>query len=466
MVSRLPDDFFDMDIIKDRSFYKKLFLLAIPIILQNLITYSVNLADNVMIGTLGDTAVSGVYMGTQVQTVLQVVTVGIEGGILLLAAQYWGKKDTASIKRIVKIGMTLSVSFGALIGIISAIMPEAVIGIFTNDADVIKSGAEYLGTVCFSYIFFSVTQGLITSMRTVESPRIGLAVSLVSLGVDVVLNYVLIFGKLGFEPMGVKGAATATVIARIAEFCVILIYVLFIDKKLRLITAASLKPSALVSFDRTLFRDYIKYGTPLVLGQLVWGTNLFSNSVILGHFGDEVITAVSIANTLNNLMYVGINGMASAVGIVTGKKVGAGDIDDIRRYARTVQLIFLCMGIGSFALLLGLRVPFISMYDVSSGAVNYAMQFIAILSITAIGTCYQMPCLFGLVKSGGDVSFVFKNDTVFVFGVVIPSAVVTSLLGAPAWVVFLCLKVDQILKCIVAFFKIRRYNWMKNLTRQ
>jgi len=454
-----------MNIIKEKSFYVKLFLLAIPIILQNLITYSVNLADNVMIGTLGDTAVSGVYMGTQVQTVLQVVTVGIEGGILLLAAQYWGRKDTASIKRTVKIGMTLSVSFGALMTVVSALFPRSVIGIFTNEAAVIESGAEYLGTVCFSYIFFCLTQGFITSMRTVESPRVGLLVSIVSLCVDVVLNYVLIFGKLGFEPMGIRGAAVATVIARIAEFAVILIYVLFIDKKLRLIERGSFKLSKLFCFDKTLFRDYIRYGTPLVLGQLVWGANLFSNSVILGHFNDEVITAVSIANTLNNLMYVGINGMASAVGIVTGKKVGGGDIDDIRSYAKTVQLIFLCMGLGAFAMLFGLRTPFISMYDVSDGAVGYAMQFIAVLSVTAVGTCYQMPCLFGLVKSGGDVSFVFKNDTVFVFGVVIPSAIIASLAGMPPWMVFLCLKIDQILKCIVAFFKIRRFNWMKNLTR-
>lgn len=455
-----------MKIIKDLSFYKKLFILAIPIILQNLITYSVTLADNVMIGTLGDTAVSGVYMGGQVQTVLQVVSVGIEGGILLLAAQYWGRKDTANIKKIVKIGMTFSVTFGAAIGLICALMPKAVIGIFTNDAAVIESGAQYLGVVCASYIFFCATQGLITSMRAVESPRIGLAVSLTSLIVDVLLNYILIFGKLGFSPMGIKGAAVATVIARVVEFAVVLIYVLFVDKKLKLITASSFRPRALLSFDKTLLRDYIKYGTPLVLGQLVWGANLFSNSLILGHFSEEVITAVSIANTLNNLMYVGINGMASAVGIVTGKKVGAGDIDDIKSYAGSVQLVFFGMGILSAAMLFLLREPFIAMYDVSAGAVGFAMQFIAVLCVTAVGTCYQMPCLFGLVKSGGDVSFVFRNDTIFVFGVVIPSAIIASLLGAPAWIVFLCLKIDQLLKCIVAFFKIRRYNWMKNLTRQ
>ena len=454
-----------MRIIKDRSFFKALLLLALPIILQNLVTYSVTLADNLMIGSLGDDAVSGVYMGGQVQTVLQVVTAGFESGLLLLSAQYWGKRDTDSIKKIVKIGMTFSLILGIAVTFVCLFFTEGVLGIFTDSEAVIKSGAEYLGIVCFSYVFFCITQSLIAAMRSVESANIGLAVSLVSLGVDVVLNYVLIFGKLGFEPMGVKGAAVATLIARIVETAVITVYVLFIDRRLRLITRKAFTVRGLLYYDKALLRDFIKYGAPLIAGQLVWGANLFSNSVIMGRFAQEVITAVSIANTLNNLMYVGINGLASAIGITTGKKVGAGKIEDIRAYSNTVQLIFLAMGIASFFMFTFLREGFISLYSITEGAAGYASQLITVLSFTGIGTCYQMPCLFGLVKSGGDVGFVFKNDTIFVFGVVIPSAVITALLGCPPWVVFLCLKIDQILKCIVAFFKIRRYNWMKNLTR-
>ena len=443
---------------RDKNFYKTIIALAIPMVLQNLITYSVGLADNLMIGSLGDSAISGVYMGNQVQTVLQVLSAGIEGGILLISAQYWGKKDTESIRRITSIGIWFSLMLGMVFSVVTTLAPRQVISIFTDVEPVIENGVEYLSMLCFSYVFFALTQAMIASMRSVESAQIGLVVSTASLVIDVALNYILIFGKLGFEPMGVKGAATATLIARICETIIIFTYVRFIDKKL------CFRVRMLKTIDKGLLKDFIKYGTPLILGQLVWGTNLFANSMILGHLGEAVTTAVSIANTLNNLMYVAVNGLAGAVGIVIGKKVGAGDIGRIREYSNTVQIGFLMLGFLTSAFFMVMCRPFIGLYDITAEAAGYAEQFIHVLCVTCIGTCYQCPCLFGLVKSGGDVSFVFKNDTFAVFCVVIPTALLTSFLGCPAWVVFFCLKSDQIFKCIVAFFKIRKYNWMKNLT--
>ena len=222
-----------------------------------------------------------------------------------------------------------------------------------------------------------------------------------------------------------------------------------------------------------LFRhDFIKYGLPLVAGEIVWSVNMMCNSIIFGRFFDETVsTAVSVANTMNTLAYITISGLASAVGIITGKTVGAGKTELMKEYARTTQVLFLGVGIFSGALVALLNAPFVKLYSIMPGggisaeAAVQARMLISVLSVTIIGTSYQMPCLFGLVKSGGDISFVFKNDTIFVFCVVLPSALISALLGAPAWWVFACLKSDQILKCIVAFFKIRRYNWMKNLTR-
>lgn len=444
---------------RDKSFYRTIISLAIPMVLQNLITYSVGLADNLMVGSLGDSAISGVYMGNQVQTVLQVLSAGIEGGILLISAQYWGKKDVDSIRKITSVGIWFSLLIGMIFSVVTTVAPREVISIFTDVEPVIDNGVEYLSMLCYSYVFFTLTQAMTVSMRSVESAQIGLIVSSCSLVIDITLNYIFIFGKLGFEPMGVKGAALATLIARICETLIVFTYVRFIDKKLEF------RLKMLKHIDIPLFKDFLKYGTPLMLGQLVWGTNLFSNSVILGHLGESVTTAVSIANTLNNLMYVGVNGLAGAVGIVIGKKVGSGQTERIREYSNTVQICFLCLGFFTSAFFFLICRPFISLYDITPESAEYAKQFIHVLCVTAIGTCYQCPCLFGLVKSGGDVSFVFKNDTIAVFCVVIPTAIITSKLGCPAWVVFFCLKSDQIFKCIVAFFKIRKYNWMKNLTK-
>ena len=444
---------------KDRSFYRSLVTLAVPISLQNLVTFAVSFADNVMIGSLGDDAISGVYIGGQLQSVLQMFVGGIEGAILILTAQYWGKKDTQSIRKVVSIGIKFALAVGLLSSLVAVLFPQWVIRAFTTEPGVIQEGAAYVQIVGFTYLFFSVSQVMIAAMRSVETARIGLYISCMALVINVCLNYVFIFGHFGFPAMGVRGAALATLVSRILEMCVGVGYVFFVDKKLRF----GLKD--LLHTDRQLLRDFIRYGLPVIGGQVVWAINSLANTKILGYYSAGVIAAASITGMLHNLVYVWMNGMSSAVGIITGKTVGAGQYEKMKEYSKTVQMIFLFVGLISGAAVFLARDGFISLYNASPEAQAYSRQFINVISVTIIGTCYQAACLFGLVKSGGDISFVFKNDTIFVFLVVIPSSLLAMWLGAPPWVVFACLKCDQILKCFVAIVKINRYNWMKNLTR-
>ena len=444
---------------KDRSFYRSLVTLAVPISLQNLVTFAVSFADNVMIGSLGDDAISGVYIGGQLQSVLQMFVGGIEGAILILAAQYWGKKDTQSIRKVVSTGIKFALAVGLLSSLVAVLFPQWVIRAFTTEPGVIQEGAAYVQIVGFTYLFFSVSQVMIAAMRSVETARIGLYISCMALVINVCLNYVFIFGHFGFPAMGVRGAALATLVSRILEMCVGVGYVFFVDKKLRF----GLKD--LLHTNRQLLRDFIRYGLPVIGGQVVWAINSLANTKILGYYSAGVIAAASITGMLHNLVYVWMNGMSSAVGIITGKTVGAGQYEKMKEYSKTVQMIFLFVGLISGAAVFLARDGFISLYNASPEAQAYSRQFINVISVTIIGTCYQAACLFGLVKSGGDISFVFKNDTIFVFLVVIPSSLLAMWLGAPPWVVFACLKCDQILKCFVAIVKINRYNWMKNLTR-
>lgn len=448
-------------ITRDKSFYKNLIALAIPIALQNLVTFLVNMADNVMIGTLGDDAISGVYMGGQLQTVIQMFIGGIEGAVLILAAQYWGKKDTKSIKKIIAIGAVFAVSCGLIFTLAATIFPKEIVLIFTREEGVVSEGATYLGIIGFSYIFFCITQVSIASMRSVETAKIGLYVSLMALVVNVGLNYLLIFGVEGYIPeLKVKGAAIATLISRIIEMAVVLFYVRFKDKKLKL------RLVDLMVFDKVMVKDFIKYGLPLMGGQVVWSINMLANSMILGRYTSGVMAAVSIAGMLSNLAYVFLNGLSGAVGIITGKTVGQGLFEKMKEYAKTVQIIFLFVGILTGLGVYFIKAPFISLYNTSAEGAIFANQFINVLAVTTVGTCYQAASLFGLVKSGGDISFVFKNDSIFVFCVVLPSAIISSFLGAPPWVVYACLKCDQIFKCFVAVVKINKFNWMKNLTRE
>jgi len=245
-----------------------------------------------------------------------------------------------------------------------------------------------------------------------------------------------------------------------AETAIIALYVFKRDQRLKL------RPRDLLRTDRLLLKDFIRYGSPIIAGQLVWAANMLCSSAIMGRQTAEgAVAAMSIAGTVNNLAYVVMNGMSGAVGIITGKTIGAGLEHKMREYARTVQVLFLCLGLVTGFTVFHIRGGFIGLYAVSAAAAAEADRYIRVLSVTLVGTCYQAACLFGLVKSGGDISFVFKNDFIFVFGVVLPSAIIATLCQAPAWVVFACLKCDQILKCFVAVVKINRFNWMKNLTR-
>ena len=447
-------------ITRDRTYYHSLVTLAIPVALQSLITFLVSFADNLMVNSLGDAAVSGVYMGSQIQTFIQMFTNGVGGAILIIAAQYWGKQEKQPIRTIIAIGVRISMIVGVVFTGVGLFMPEPIIRFFTKDPGVVAEGITYLRWVSLSFVFFCMTQALISAMRSVEVTRIGMMVSLASLVVNVGLNYILIFGKLGFDPMGVKGAAIATVFSRITETVVIAYYVFIYDKRL------GFKLKHLLLKNRLLTKDFIRYGLPLVAGEIVWSVNMMCNSKILGGYGETVITAASVVNTLNTLAFITISGLASAVGIITGKTIGAGKTEVMKEYARTTQILFLCVGVlsGAFVFLIG--PGFVGLYSgISAEAASQSMNFARVLAITIIGTAYQMPCLFGLVKSGGDISFVFRNDTIFVFLVVLPSAFLAAYLGAPAWITFACLKCDQILKCFVAVVKVNRFNWMKKLTR-
>lgn len=447
--------------VRDKSFYKTLITLAIPIALQNFLAFAVNFADNLMIGTLGEYVIAGVYMGNQIQTFLQFFVNGVSSALLILAAMYWGKRDIAPIRNMTAFCLRLITAVGILLAVISFLFPEMLLGLFTNDAKVIVEAKKYLQIVCWSYIFFCISQLLMSAMRAVETVRIGLVISISTLFVNVGLNYILIFGKLGLPAMGIHGAAIATLISRIIEAVIMCVYTFVIDQKMQF----RMKHIFLRGGD--LVKDLVRYGTPVLGGQVVWAINSLAQSAIIGHMNAEAIASVSVAGMLNSLLYMTVLGLSAALGIITGKTVGAGKIDLMKQYAKTAQVLFALIGWLCGAVMFLLRDAFLSLYTLEPETIVVAKQFLTVLAVAMVGRCYQATCLAGLVKAGGDTSFVFKNDSIFVFLVVLPSALIAqNVFHAPAWIVYSCLMSDQILKCFVAVVKINSFNWIRDLTRK
>ena len=447
--------------VKDSRFYKSFFSMTGVIALQNLITFAVNLADNIMIGGYSQDALSGVAMVNQIQFLLQMLMLGTGSGIAVLGAQYWGKKELQPIRKATSIGVLLGVILSAVMMLLVFFFPRQAIGLLTNEQAVINEGSKYLVIICFSYVLFAVSSNLLSALRSVETVNIGFVVNLVALVVNIVLNYGLIYGRFGMPEMGVEGAAIATLTARGVEFVIVAGYVLFVDKKI------CWRPSHLLHIDGTMFKDYIRVGMPLILANGVWGVAMSVQTAILGRLGNDTIAANSIATTIFQVVTVVVYASGNASSVLIGKTVGEGDIPRVKAYTKTLQILYLFIGVATSAVLLLCKDFIIGLYDVTSYAGQLAEQFIYVLAVTVIGTSYQCSCLTGVVTGGGDTKFVLINDLIHQWLIVIPAAFLSAFVfHGPLWVTFACLKADQILKCFVAVVKVNRYRWIRVLTRE
>ncbi|MDR2029253.1 MAG: MATE family efflux transporter [Treponema sp.] len=449
--------------VKDKTFYTTLAQIALPLAMQNLITYGIGLADNFMVGSLGDLSLSGVFLSNQVQWLLFMFCTGLGAAMVVLAAQYLGKRDTRNAKVVIAITLRCALGLGAAATLFVFLFPARILNLFTRDGAVVAEGMRYIRIVCFSYVFFSVNSVLLASMRCVQNTRVGFLSSLTGFLVNVFLNWVLIFGNLGMPALGVSGAAIATLIARIAEFGVTFCHVRFVDRSLRL------RVRDLALRNREILSDFFRYGFPVLLGDIIWGIAGSTQVAILGRLGTEVLAANTIAANLFQFFSVLVYGIANASGVIIGRTVGSGDYEKVKVYSRTLEFIFL-----GFGLLTGLLIFFTrglilaaGFPNISAEAHGYAEQFLVVFSVTIVGTAYQMSVLTGIVRAGGATSFVLINDLIHVWLIVIPSALLSAFVfHFPPVVVFACLKCDQVLKCIVAAIKLNRWNWMRKLTRE
>ncbi len=320
---------------------------------------------------------------------------------------------------------------------------------------------KYARVICFSYLLFCISNVINASLRCIGTVKVGLYLSLLSFLLNVGLNWVFIFGKLGAPAMGVKGAAVATLISRIVEFSCFLIYIRFKDKKL------SLRFHELLNTNLVLVKDFFRYGFPVIMGDVFWGINMAVQGGIVGRLGADSIAAVSIANTIYSIFCVGVYGISSASAIIIGNAAGEGDLNKIKVYSKKLQVVFIAGGIVTGLILYLAKDYVLLVYNVSASTIDIASTLLTVLSVTVIGTAYQMSTLTGIVRAGGATHFVLINDLIFVWLIVIPlSMFMAFVIGAPTWIIFICLKCDQILKCAVAVVKVNRYDWVKKLTKE
>jgi len=442
-----------------KNFYRAVATLVIPLALQNLINVGVSAADVFMLGLVGEKELAGCSLAGQVQYIMTLIFFGLSSGASVLIAQYWGKGDIKAIERIlgisVKIGLCVSIVFTA----VTYAFPWQLMGLLTNDPEVMAQGVMYMRIVCLSYVISSMTMVYLNTMRSIERVVISTGTYLVSLMVNVVLNAVFIFGLFNVPAMGIQGAALATVIARITEFVIVIVY----DRRFNPIFRFNL---SFFKTDSLLFKDYIRFSLPVVCNELMWGSGCAVITAIIGHLGSSMTAANSAAQVARQLAVVLSLGIANATAIMIGKVIGEGKMELAREYgSRFVKLGLIFGAVGTIVILIT-RPILLATMSLTATAENYLSLMMFVMSYFVFFQSYNTLLVVGVFRAGGDTKFGLFLDVGFMWCIAIAAgAIAAFVFDAPPMLVYVLLLSDEVIKVPFSTLRYKQKKWLNNVTR-
>lgn len=440
------------------AFIKMIFRTAFPIAMQFFLASAVNLIDVVMIGSLGDDAVAAAGGANQIFFLLNLMLFGIHSGASVFLSQFWGTRDLRNVRRTMGMMYLLSAAAVALFSLGALLAPRLLVGFYVHEEPALTMGASYLRIVGFSYPVTALSMILAMVCRCTGDVSIPTRASMLSIGLNVGLNAVLIFGLCGFPALGLEGAAIATAVARTAE-CLFLLLIVYKNK---LPGAAGLKE--LFAFDREFITHYIKTAWPVLLNEVLWSTGVSLYSVAYGLLGTEALAAVQIANTAIQLLFVFTRGLSNACGIFIGRTVGAGNRETAIDYGYRFAFLLPTAGLITGLVMIAIHPLFLMLYRVSPETLAMAKSLLILQAVLGILKADSMGLVVGIFRAGGDTLFACLLDTGTVWLVGVPLAFLGVWLGAPLWVVALLIACDDIAKVSIGFVHLFREKWVKNVT--
>ncbi len=447
-------------LIKEKSFYKMLASIATPIVLQNLVSFAVQIADSLMVGALNETAFSAVNLANQMSFIFMIFCFGFASGGSMLIAQYWGKKDIKTISKIVSFTVSLMVIISFIFAAIGVLFPEFVMRLYTPDQALITEGAKYLRVMTISFLFYGISNTYLMILRSVEQVKFPLFVGFISFLLNVFFNYAFIFGEFGFPELGVVGAAIGTLIARATELLLAIIYNVKFGKNAKITIKNMLKP------ERWLVKDYFKHALPVVFNEMLWGIGSSIHAAIFGRMGQAAVAATSVVGTVMQIGQMAIFGLGNATAIIVGKAIGAGDVKRARDTAYTLNVLSVFVGIFAAVVIFLSGGIFIDLYELPESTKVIANEVLIVGGIMAFVLSIEFVNLIGVLRAGGDVTFVLKLDLLSMWLFAVPAGALAGLyFNAPVWLVYFFVRSDAIIKGAGAFVRMLQGKWVRNITR-
>ena len=454
-----------MNIVKDRQFYSNILAITVPIALQNLMAFATNMADTFMIGRADNTGVmlSAINLANQPFFILMMFLFGISGAGSVLASQYWGKKNIDAIKTVFSIVLKLAIGVTIIFMSVVLLFPKNVMSLFTNDAMTILRGSEYLQIVGFSYFLFSISSTFIFSLRCVELVRFSVVTQIITFFISVSLNYMLIFGNFGFPRLEHRGAAISTLIARSIEMLLVVGYIFLIDKRLRF------RPRDFLRWNQHLLTDLFRYGSPVVINEVMWGIGMAVQASILGHIdysAGNPVAANAVSGIVTQFSTIIMFGIANAALVLIGKSVGEGNIEAVKLKANTFKWIAFFAGLVAVVIILVLRNYVTYIYDFGEDTNALAQQLLLVTACTIVFVSFSATYIVGILRGAGDTNFCLIIEVIALWGFSLPLAAFFSIvLKLPVPLVLLSMRSDEIVKAVICMFRVRGKKWIKSVAR-
>lgn len=446
---------------RKKLFYRQLLIIALPMMIQFLITSSINFMDSFMIGRLGDSAVAALGVGNQYFFLFNIIVMGIMSGCNVLIAQYWGQKEISDIRKTLGISLTLGVGIAIVFTIAGVFASESIVYVFNQDnKEVMALGQEYLKSVCLGYVFIAISSAYGIASRSINKAFTPMVCSAIALCVNVVLNYGLIFGNLGMPALGVRGAAIATLIARFVEMLIILIMIYTKDDVLD----ASFRE--LISFSKTRFKKTTAVMMHVVLNEMCWGLGAILYSIMYGYMGTESFAAFQICITIQNLFMIALMAVAGASAVMIGNEIGRGDKMLAEDYASRFMKLGVMLGVVIGICIIAGSGLLLSIYDVSPQVKQYSQYILYLIGAIMPVRFITVLLIIGILRGGGDVKKALFIEAITMWGIGVPlCAIGTYLLKWPIHLVFALVLLEEVTRLIFSLKRYKSRMWIQDITK-
>lgn len=443
---------------RDKQFYKSLFAIAIPIMLQNLVNSFVNMVDTVMIGRLGTVEIAAVGLGNQFFFTFNMILFGICSGSAIFTAQFWGKRDIPGIRTNTGFSLILNLIVALIFTFLGLFFSEGILRIYSRDPAVVAAGAAYIKTLAPAFIPFGISFVFIQTLRSTEKVRLAMVSTLIALSINVVLNYLFIFGFGPIPAMGVAGAAMATVAARFIEAGILI----GVSYARRYPPAGSFRE--LMAFTGSFTGHFFSIVSPVVLNEFIWSLGVMLENIIIARTHTNAIAAFNITNTFSQLTWVFFIGLGNGVAVLIGKKIGEGDEKTARDYAARISRFAPLLAGGAALIILAFSRVLPLIFRVNSSVLSLITVMFFILACTYPFRAFNMSMVVGICRAGGDTRFCILYDVLFMWVVSIPLAAAASFVfKAPVWVAYLCICIEDPIKMLLGLWRLKTGKWLHNV---